>query len=93
MDRRRYTRQIRLAEVGDAGQEKLLAAEVRPGASGFAREVESTYLGLAGVRVTEAGAREEVDVATLGLEHDAAREVGEGALRALAAIRAILGVR
>lgn len=88
MDRRRFTRQLRLAEIGDAGQAKLLEARVRASS-----DVERAYLELAGVAVADDGATHEVDPDALGLRHPAAREVGESALRALAAIRAILGVR
>lgn len=91
-DTTRYGRQIRLAEIGEAGQVRLLAAAPTLGARGFAREVERAYLALAGASPVDSGAAApaEVDVAALGLRHDAAREVGEGALRALAALRAIV---
>jgi len=77
------------------------------GGEGFAREIERMYLRLAGARPVEAGAvttapaapeahaalaAHDAPVAALGLRHEAAREVGDGALRALVAIRAILGV-
>lgn len=92
--RRRYGRQIRLAEIGEEGQARLLAATPALGGEGFAREVEQTYLALAGTRPTPAQtageAPVEVDVATLELRHEAAREAGEGALRALAALSAIV---
>jgi hypothetical protein len=123
MDRRRYGRQIRLAEIGEQGQERLLAAEVVLGGEGVARDVERKYLEVAGVRTREEGAagagagtgtgtgtgagadadadadagadagEAELDVASLGLRHEAARAVGEGALRALVAMRAVLGMR
>lgn len=92
MDRRRFGRQLRLAEIGEAGQERLLAATVALGGAGLAREVERTYVERAGARTTE-GSTEEVDIASLELRHAAARDVGEGALRALVAMRAILGLR
>lgn len=84
-------RQTRLREVGDAGQARLAAAHVDPAASGRAREVALEYLHRAGVgRVGEGGMRVPADVAALGLRHAAAREVAEGALAALVAIRAVL---
>ncbi len=85
----RHTRQIRLAEVGERGQARLEAAEVCPGGDEIAR----AYLRLAGVKVVERGrvdVVDVVDVASLGLRHAAARAVGEGALRALVAMRRIL---
>lgn len=50
----RFTRQIRLAEVGEAGQARLAAARVQLGATGPAREIEERYLRAAGVGVTDA---------------------------------------
>jgi hypothetical protein len=91
-DPRRYTRQVRLAEIGERGQAALAGARPALGARGFAREVERNYLALAGTVPEDDGVPASVDVATLGLRHEASREVGEGALRALAAMRAILGV-
>lgn len=93
LDRRRYGRQIRLVDVGEAGQARLCAAEVELATAGFARAIEARYLEGAGMRVEgEGGAPARIDVATLGLRHVHAREVGEGALSALVAIRAALGI-
>ncbi len=92
-DRLRYTRQIRLPEIGEEGQARLGAATIAPSGQGEARTVEATYLRLAGigtVRDDEVGAL-DVDVASLGVRDPAARDVAEGALRALAAIRGALG--
>lgn len=86
----RYGRQRRLAEIGEAGQARLEAAVVCLAAQGFAREIERSYLDRAGPRTGEDGLAIEVDPAILGLRHEAAREVGEGALRALAAIRKVV---
>ena len=89
--RRRLARQIRLPEVGDAGQARLAAAHVDTGLEGFAAEVFRNYMHRAGIgAIGPGGMRVRVDVASLGLRHPAAREVGEGALAALAAVRAIL---
>ncbi|MBL8608956.1 MAG: hypothetical protein JNL38_16640 [Myxococcales bacterium] len=54
----RYVRQARLAEVGEAGQAKLSAAEVRCTLHGTAGAVERLYLERTGVTVlpAEAGA-------------------------------------
>jgi hypothetical protein len=93
IDRRRLTRQIRLPEVGDAGQARLAAAHVDAAVEGFAADVARNYMHRAGIgAVAPGGARVGADVGALGLRHPAAREVGEGALVALAAVRAILGL-
>lgn len=94
----RYTRQVRLAEVGEAGQARLLGARVGLRTTGVARSIERTYLSLAGVTVDD-------DAPTLGgsdgwasaveglaVEDPAVREVATGALAALVAMRAALGV-
>lgn len=92
----RYSRQIRLPEIGEHGQARLSSSEVRPSATGFARVVEALYLAHAGVRVVEgsddpAGATDvEAPLASLGLRHTAAREIADGALRALDTIRGIV---
>lgn len=118
----RFSRQIRLPEIGEHGQARLSSSDVRPTASGFARVVESLYLAHAGVRVVEAsdpaastspagsdregsatgcvatgtavtaaGATADDDpLAGLGLRHAAAREIADGALRALRTIRGIV---
>lgn len=91
-DRLRYTRQIRLPEIGEAGQARLAAAAIAPSGQGYARTIEATYLRLAGVgtvREEEVGTL-DADVSSLGVRDPAARDVAEGALRALAAIREAL---
>lgn len=93
VDRLRYTRQIRLPEIGEAGQARLAAASVAPSGQGYARTIEATYLRLGGVgavREDETGVL-DVDGSSLGVRDPAARDVAEGALRALAAIREVLG--
>lgn len=93
LDRRRYTRQIRLADVGEAGQARLSAAEVALVTTGFARSIEERYVRGAGMHVrTEARQRggPAPEVTMLGLRHGPAREVAEGALSALVAFRAAL---
>ncbi|MCL2723003.1 MAG: hypothetical protein FWD69_01060 [Polyangiaceae bacterium] len=93
--RRRYERQIRVPEIGEEGQVRLGAAAVVLGGQGFVREIEATYLRLAGVgRVASCNLKvacvRELDVASLGIDHAAAREVAEGSLRALIAMRHIV---
>jgi len=96
---RRFARQIRLADIGSSGQAKLCAAKVAIRSQGFVRTIEQRYALTAGLSDTEAEptidpARvdADADAAALGLRHSAAREVAEGALRALAAIRLALEV-
>lgn len=104
-DRQRYGRQTRLAEIGPSGQAKLSAAKVAVCSSGFVRTIEHRYVLGAGMTPREADEGTEAvpsvdpaevdrlaDVASLGLRHGPAREVAEGSLRALVAIRHVLGV-
>ena len=95
---RRYERQTRLADIGLGGQVKLCAAKVAIRSQGFARTIEHRYVVASGM--TESAAETTVDpsrvdrtadVTALGLRNDAARDVAEGALRALSAIRIALG--
>ncbi len=98
---RRYERQTRLADIGASGQAKLCAATVVIRSQGFVRAIEERYAlasGMSESGMTEPAptvAPERVDAAAnvdaLGFRHTAAREVAEGALRALAAIRIALG--
>jgi hypothetical protein len=100
---RRYERQRRLADIGASGQAKLCAATVVIRSQGFVRTIEERYAlasGMTELGMTEPApaptvAPERVDAAAnvdaLGFRHAAAREVAEGALRALAAIRIALG--
>jgi hypothetical protein len=108
LDRARHGRQIRLAEIGEAGQERLAATEVVLGAVGDAREIEATYVARAGMRVVDdarADAKEKAKaladgqavargeaLASLGIRDVKALEVADGALRALLAMRKALGI-
>ena len=89
---RKYTRQIRLKEVGEAGQARLAAATIAPSASrAWARTIEATYLRAAGVgTVSDAQGDLHVDVGSLGIRDDAARDFAEGALAALVAMKKVL---
>lgn len=94
IDRVRYTRQMRLPEIGEAGQARLSAAVVAPSGRGFARTIEETYLRAAGIgRLGDDGIAPgaTVDADALGIRDAAARAVAEGALRALAAVRTVVG--
>ncbi|MCL2778575.1 MAG: hypothetical protein FWD73_11270 [Polyangiaceae bacterium] len=98
----RYVRQVRVAEIGEAGQARLAASLVVLQGQGFAREIEEMYLRLAGVPIAPlaapsagADAANEllpVDASSLGIENAAARDVAAGAWRALVAMRQILGI-
>lgn len=91
-DRLRYTRQIRLPEIGESGQARLAAATVSLSAKDEDTQAfELAYLQAAGVTVVEGGRELMVDVDALGLKDPAARCVGEGALRALVVMKEILG--
>lgn len=91
-DRLRFTRQIRLPEIGEAGQARLAAAKVALSAKDEDTQAfELGYLQAAGVTVIEGERDLTVDVDALGLQDPAARCVGEGALRALVTIKEILG--
>jgi hypothetical protein len=108
IDRVRHGRQIRLPEIGEAGQERLSASEVVLQGEGDAREVEAAYLARSGVRVIDdaaaaakasakAGANGDAKIyadalASLSMRDTAARDVAEGALRALLAMRKLLAI-
>jgi hypothetical protein len=88
----RYARQRRLAEIGDAGQARLLAASHRVrGTDGASTEL--AYLERAGFRAVELDAlAEPTPFAHAALfRHAAARGHAAGAWRALRAITELLG--
>ena len=85
-----FGRQSRLPEIGDHGQARLCEARIALGARGFARLIEERYVRGIGAIVDPNGRAFEADASILGLESEAAREVGEGAFRALVALRGIL---
>jgi hypothetical protein len=91
----RYTRQSRLADVGERGQQRLLGTQARVPEGGLAHDIEARYLAAAGVQVVRApreqGAALEVDPEPGHVFADpAARAVAEGARRALDVIRGVL---
>jgi molybdopterin/thiamine biosynthesis adenylyltransferase len=100
LDRVRYGRQARLPEIREAGQATLERSCVALQGAGDAREVEAAYLARAGVRVLDepgaSGSPSEAvcndTLAALGVRDPAARDVASGALRALLAMRALLGI-
>jgi hypothetical protein len=94
----RYQRQLCLNEVGEAGQARLEASEVRLACEGDARGIEEIYLRYAGVRVREAEGKADTipfdtaALAPLALRDPAALAVATGAMSALVSLRAVLGV-
>lgn len=90
-DPARYGRQMRLAEIGFGGQMRLLACDAPLGGGGFAREIESLYLARAGARPVD-GEATPCSVDLSAFEHGAARDVAEGAFRALLVMRHVLGI-
>jgi len=83
----RLTRQRRLAEVGERGQERIQNASARV-AKTAAGAIEALYLGRAGVsRIELADEVEPVEFAHAAcFRHAASQEVAEGSWRALATI-------
>ncbi len=94
---RRYLRQAQLPEVGIAGQARIEAAWVRVEVDGLAAEVASRYLRGAGAQLGAEGALEGAlphaagAPGALGLA-PGPESVARGALAALTALRAILGL-
>ena len=83
----KFLRQMRLPEIGAAGQEKIAAAEVVVG-GGFAGSIEARYLAAAGVGKIVRSASELADARFDDMD-PAARDV---ALGAHAAARALLEI-
>jgi hypothetical protein len=92
-ERARYVRQMLVAEIGEAGQARLAAAEARLSGEGLAHEMAAAYASRAGIGRVAAGAIDERALAPSFLEEPAARAVVAGSRAALASIRRALGVR
>jgi hypothetical protein len=88
----RYTRQVRLAEVGVAGQARLETTEATVGGDErLSSRVCARYLESAGVRVTRGtGTRGPEMPAWVAALDPSAREVATGAYEALSVMRAAL---
>jgi hypothetical protein len=88
----RFTRQVRLAEVGEEGQARLEGALVRVEGDGLAGRVEARYLRGAGVGVVGSDPTIVPADAPAWLTSltPAARDVASGAYAALDVIRAVL---
>ncbi len=108
VDRVRHGAQIRLSEIGETGQARLASSEVALRTVGHAREVEAAYLERSGLHVDASARASSQAVrnaetcaeastyaavlASLGMHDVAAREVADGALRALFTMRKVLGI-
>ena len=91
MTRDRFTRQRRLAEVGDAGQQRIEAAQIEVrGLDGA--DIEIRYLAGAGVGELRHDPRlaPEPFVHAPMFENEASRRVAAGAWRALVSLRRAL---
>lgn len=89
----RYSRQRRLAEVGDAGQARIERARAEVfGTDGALTEV--SYLARAGIGSVTVlpNVKPTPFLHASSFRHDATRAFGAGAWRALATLRAALGV-
>jgi hypothetical protein len=92
-DRRRYVRQVLVAEIGEAGQARLAGGVAPLSGPGLAHEIAAAYASRAGIGSVVSG---PVDVGALApafLEEPAARAVVAGSRAALSSLRTALGVR
>lgn len=94
----RFTRQMRLPEIGEKGQERLSNATASPSTTGFSAEIEALYLERAGVTISSSRPPDPKPTPhpapnsspDLGLRDPACREVAAGALNALRTLRSVL---
>ena len=89
-DRSRFVRQMLVAGVGEAGQDRIGAAIAEVGGEGLHHEVATAYARRAGVAEVVAGAIDETALAPPFLTHPAARAVVAGSRAALGVLRAAL---
>ena len=87
----RFTRQRRLAEVGEVGQERIQNAVARVGGTPDG-VVAALYLSRAGVqRIDRAEATQAAEFThAASFRHVASRQIGEGSWRALSVIVGVL---
>jgi hypothetical protein len=86
----RYTRQRRLAEVGDEGQARIAAARLSVG-EGPEASYERDYLERAGAAVVSVSGHQPMPFDHAGtFVHVASRRVAAGSWRALRALRGLL---
>ena len=86
----RYTRQRRLAEIGEAGQRRLLGTRIRVDA-GPGSDIEAEYLSRAGVHVTGEQPSDTAFPWQDAFVSQAAGDIARGAWQALRKIREALG--
>jgi hypothetical protein len=90
-DFERFSRQQRLAEVGDVGQARLARA-VLPVPTADGADVQRAYLEGAGASVRTDLSQGPAFVHASALRFDETRAVAAGAWRALTQIRTVLGL-
>ena len=89
-DRSRYARQMLVAEVGEAGQERLAQAIVALGGEGLDHVIACAYARRAGVGAIVDGPLDESVLAPSFVATPAIRAVVAGARAALGALRTVL---
>lgn len=90
IDRARLLRQILVAEIGEAGQERISKAGARALGEGLAHEVAARFATGAGFAKVEAGELDESALAPAFVRLPAARKVLAGSRHALSEIRRAL---
>lgn len=91
IDRARHLRQILVAEIGEAGQERIARAEARVLGPGLAHEVAARFASGAGMARLLPGEIDEAELAPAFVTQPGARKVLAGSRAALREIRRILG--
>lgn len=89
-DRSRYARQMLVAEVGDAGQERLAKATFALDGEGLDHAIACAYARRAGVGAIVEGPLDQAVLAPPFVATPAIRSVVAGSRAALAAMRAVL---
>jgi len=89
-DRSRYARQMLVAEVGEAGQDRLAQATVALGGEGLDHLIACAYARRAGVGAIVDGPLDDAALAPPFVATPAIRSVVAGSRAALAAMRAVL---
>lgn len=90
-DRRRFVRQMLVAELGEAGQARLEEATALVSGEGLLHEVATAYASRAGMRIGSGPIDEAL--APAFLKEPAARAVVAGSRAALASLRDALEIR
>lgn len=91
IDRARHLRQILVAEIGEAGQARIAAAEARVLGEGLAHEVAARFADGAGFARLVPGTIDEAELAPSFVTLPAVRAVLAGSRAALGEIRRALG--